>query len=148
MRMRTKTLIVAAGLTLLTIALIAPQSSAWIAIRQFLSVSGHGRSAQDANKYQWPALRLPEAASDVSYYIDHAWSEAEFAISENEFLQWCQASGWKTEKITRPGPYFKPQMMRDDLRPVSRGCVFYPPDGFGVFDAERSRANFRVSTFP
>ena len=37
--------------------------------------------------------------TDVTYYADFRGCEAEFAISESEFLNWCSVRGWSPKKI-------------------------------------------------
>ena len=96
----------------------------------------------------WDGYELPDSASDVTYYADFGGCEAEFAISESEFLAWCHVRGWSPKKIHGSIPYFQPVLLADDDTIVTNGFTFDIPDGEGVFDADRSRAAFRASTFP
>jgi len=109
---------------------------------------GVRESVEIANRMQWPELLLSTDASDVSFFISFYESEAEFAIPEESLLDWCQSKGWDVTKISTPLPYFEPLRMDADLRLVARGYRFSLPEGWGVFDADRSRAAFAVSTFP
>ena len=121
------------------------------ACRAYMSsagVLGRGASAEAANGWLWPELQLPPMASDVTFYTDFGVNEAEFAISEKAFLQWTQSKGWTVTPIENPILYFEPMWLKADLRPVRRGYSFAPPDGTGIFDADRNRASFWISTFP
>ena len=71
-----------------------------------------------------------------------------FSITEKDFLEWSTKKEFKPIEITSPLPYFQPVLLPDDVRPVSKGYTFSPPSGQGVFDGERSRAAFFVTTFP
>lgn len=119
--------------------------------RQYLrhaGVSDKGVSSHTANQMLPAGLRLPDTASDVTYYVDFGAAEAEFAVSEEDFVNWCRTNGWTVEPIQSVSPYFEPMCLPTDSRPVVRGYHFSPPDGQGTFDADRSRACFWVSTFP
>ena len=118
------------------------------ATSRYVGTSENGVSTSVANKMLSAHLRLPASASDVSYYVDFGAEEAEFAISEQDFLKWCHTQGWAVEPIRSPVAYFEPMAMPDDSRQVDRGYHFSPPDGQGTFDADRSRACFWTSTFP
>lgn len=114
----------------------------------FNGMSGRNTSVQWANAWLWQEARLPEAASDVTFFVDFGACEAEFAISERPFLAWCEAHGWEVESIDEPVAYFDPMWLAPDTRPVDRGIHFSPPSGRGVYDATRSRAAYWISTFP
>lgn len=130
--------------------------------RAYLCLAGttaSGVSARSANRMLWSPLRLPAAASDVTYHVDFGCCEAEFAVSETVFLRWCRDNGWKTEPISAPTMYSeglglvlghssKTSPLRTQGNTVVRGYTFSPPDGRGVFDADSSRACFWSSTFP
>ena len=108
-------------------------------------------SAKSANRYIWPSLRLPVSATDVTFAVAPYFCEAEFAISEVEFCKWCTNNGWRMTSITSPHVYYGVIPNRpnaDKARVVGHGFHFYSPDGDGTFDADRSRAEFHVSTFP
>ncbi len=107
-----------------------------------------GVSSRSANKMLWAHLQLPEAAGDVTYYVDFGACEAEFAIPEGDLLRWCQEKGWTVEPITLPTPYFDPMWLPPSTINVTQGLRFSPPDGQGIFDRRTSRAAFWVSTFP
>ena len=117
----------------------------------FVGSSGANVSAKSANRYIWASLRLPASATDVTYTTDSYGCEAGFAISETEFTQWCKTNGWRMAPITSPNVYFGANRSRSIAgkgRVVGSGFHFYPPDGEGTFDADQSRAEFWVSTFP
>ncbi|WP_425397318.1 hypothetical protein [Aeoliella sp.] len=107
-----------------------------------------GANVHVANRVLWDDLRLPPSASDVTFYVDRYGCEAEFAISESEFLKWCRHRGWHTSEIAAPVPYFQPVCLPDDNRPVEDGYLFEIPDGRGVYDRSRSRAAYWASIFP
>ena len=107
-----------------------------------------GVSASIANRMMWPGYELPADASDVTYHVDPGGCEAEFAISESEFLAWCRARGWSPKKISGSIKYFQPVLLPNDDTIVTNGYAFDIPDGKGVFDADRSRTAFWASTFP
>jgi hypothetical protein len=113
-----------------------------------VGTTGTTASAHAANQILGDELRLPAAATDVTYYVDFGAAEAEFAVSEEDFLNWCRTKGWAVQSIESVSPYFEPMWLPSDSRPVVRGYHFSPPDGQGTFDADRSRACFWVSTFP
>jgi hypothetical protein len=128
--------------------IIVAVTAAYRVYLSYVGTSSQGVSVARANRMLWPHLRLPDAASDVSYYVDFGAAEAEFTVPQQEFLNWCQAKGWDCRPITSTTPYFEPMAMTGDPRPVTKGYCFFPPDGQGVFDANQSRACFWVSTFP
>ena len=116
--------------------------------RIFRSSTARGTTATVANRVMWAGFELPASAADVTYYVDFGGCEAEFAISEADFLSWCSDRGWTVTKIDTPVPYFKPILLPDDDHLVQHGYTFSLPDGDGVYDASTSRAAFHVSTFP
>ena len=118
------------------------------AYQQHAGATRTGVSSQTANQLLSPSLMLPDAASDVTVYVDFGAAESEFAISEAAFLAWCNSRGWSPEPISTPTTYFNPMWLPADTRSVKRGYTFAPPDGQGVFDSDRSRACFWTSTFP
>ena len=67
---------------------------------RYAGTSGKGVSVQSANQWLWPNLRIPDAASDVTYRADFGGCEAEFAITEDALLQWCRTKGWAIERIS------------------------------------------------
>lgn len=105
-------------------------------------------TSQVANRYLMPLLHLPDEAADVTIYVDFGAEEAEFAISEEAFLTWCNDRGWQMAPLTEPTVYFEPMCLPADNRIVRQGYTFWPAHGQGVFDAERCRACFWTSTFP
>lgn len=105
-------------------------------------------SASIANRKIWEGYRLPDSASDVTYHVDFGGCEAEFAIAETDFLEWCELRGWQPVRVDRATPYFQPVLLPDDERLVEEGYTFSIPDGQGAFDSKRSRAAFWVSSFP
>ena len=117
----------------------------------YFGTSASGVSVTSANQKLWPSLRLPESASDVTYAVDSYGCEAEFAISESEFVKWCAGNSWEIEEISTATVYFNPTILRldeDTARVIEKGYNYFPPDGEGKFDATGLRANFWVSTFP
>ena len=118
------------------------------AYQRHVGVTRTGVSSQTANQHLSPSLMLPDAASDVTVYVDFGAAESEFAISEDAFLAWCKSRGWSPEPISTPTTYFDSMWLPADARSVNRGYTFTPPDGQGVFDSDRSRACFWTSTFP
>lgn len=111
--------------------------------------SGKSASATMANLFLESNHHLPQTASDVYYYTDFGASEAEFKISEHDFLDWCNSKNWTPEPISDPVHYFYPTWgPEEDNRMVSRGYSCYATGGVLTFDAERSRASLRVSDFP
>ena len=118
------------------------------AYQRYSGVSDAGVSARDANQFLPSDLKLPDEVSDVAYYVDFGISEAEFAISESQFLIWCKSNGWRVDPIVQPLAFFQSAVLPDDSRMIHSGFQFFPPDGKGVFDADRDRACFCISTFP
>lgn len=118
------------------------------AYRMYFRVTARGTSSAVANRVMWYGYTLPVSACDVTFYADGGGCEAEFSISEGDFLCWCEERGWNATKIESPVPYFQSILLPPDERPVVRGYRFSPPNGEGVFDADRARAAFYVSTFP
>ena len=118
------------------------------AYQQHAGVARTDVSPAVANQYLPPALVLPDAASEVTVYVDFGAAESEFSISEDAFLAWCNTRGWSTKPISTPTTYFDPVRLPADTRLVNRGYTFAPPDGKGVFDSRRSRACFWTSSFP
>ena len=102
-------------------------------------MTGSGASAIEANQHLWPGLKLPHSASDVTFVVDFGGCEAEFAISEADFLNLCDAKLWRPEPIKEPIQYFHPVLLSDDDRLVDIGYTVDIPDGFGVFDQKKSR---------
>ena len=130
----------------------ATVAAVWLISSYFgSSASASGVSVESANRKLWPSLRLPDSASDVTYAVDSYGCEAEFAITESEFVKWCASNDWEIEEIAAPTNYFQPIILRLDqktARVIDKGYNYYPPDGEGKFDASSLRANFWVSTFP
>lgn len=116
--------------------------------RMYFRVTARGTSSAAANRVMWHGYKLPPSACDVTFHADFGGCEAEFSILEGEFLDWCKERGWSVAKIESPVPYFQSILLPSDERPVARGYRFSPPDGEGVFDADRARAAFYVSAFP
>lgn len=116
--------------------------------QRYYSTTRSGVTAAVANRKVWADYSLPATATDVTYYADFGGCEAEFAITETNFVAWCEDRGWSFSPITEPTPYFRPILLPDDNTPVSQGYTFELPDGRGVFDRTRSRAAFWASTFP
>ena len=137
-------------LVLTTLAFVVLIATVWFK-HTFIGSSGSGVSARSANRALWRSLRTPTSATDVTYTVDPYGCEAEFAISERDFLEWCERNNWRTEAIVEPTVYFNPvhrHHVGDNGRVIGQGYHFYPPDGEGTFDANGLRANFWVSTFP
>lgn len=42
--------------------------------------------------------RLPDAAEDITYYSDHAGTEAVFQIDCDHFVAWCKDEGWQAKR--------------------------------------------------
>ena len=145
MKIRLSSLFVA-----IAFASVVMASSIWIKQAVFGS-SGSGVSAASANRHIWASLTLPDMASDVNYHADSYGCEAEFAISEPVFSDWCANRGWRVTPIETPNVYYRLNQNRPIAgkgRIVAGGYHFYPPDGEGTFDVGQSRAEFCVSTFP
>ncbi|MEM8783493.1 MAG: hypothetical protein AAGE65_11640 [Planctomycetota bacterium] len=109
---------------------------------------GSNTTSQVANRVLWDRLNIPEAAQDVTFFVDWGGCEAEFALEERLFVELCQSRDWTFTDITEPVPYFKPIWLEADTRWVVSGYTFNIPDGEGVFDRDRSRVAFFASTFP
>ena len=119
-----------------------------VAYRSFFGSHRIGVSAATANRMLWSGYRLPDSATDVTYIVDFGGCEADFAISESQFLAWCKHSGWTASKIKTPVPFFEPILLVGDSTLVTDGYTFQIPNGQGVFDAKRRRTAFWASTFP
>jgi hypothetical protein len=114
-----------------------------------LGGSGSSSSPAIANFSLARHCQLPDTASDVYYYTDWAAAEAEFAITESDFLRWCKANDWEPAPIGEPIKYFYPVWgPKEESRLVSQGYYCYAAGGDLVFDAERFRAVFHMSEFP
>lgn len=119
-----------------------------VAYRLHFPIEAEGATAVLANRALWKDLKLPASATDVTFYVDQYGCEAEFAISEHEFLAWWESRDWTLIAITNPVPYFEPVRLPEDERLVADGYEATIPDGIVVFDRSRSRAAFWASTFP
>ena len=133
-------------LTGVTIATIL--AGAFVSYRSYFQPYRVGVTPAVANRMMWHGYELPKTASDITYRVDFGGCEAEFAISESNFLLWCRARGWSPNPISGSITYFRPVLLPDNDTPVTKGCSFDIPDGEGVFDANRSRTAFWASTFP
>ena len=130
------------------VSIVAILIAAFVAYRSYFQPRRFGTSSSIANRMIWSGFKLPHNASDVTYHVDFGGCEAEFAISESDFLEWCNDRGWVPERIARPIAYFQPVLLSDNDTIVTDGYTFDVPDGKGVFDAGRSRTAFWASTFP
>ena len=119
-----------------------------ICYKTYYQTHRSGVTASVANRMMWDEYKLPESASDVTYYVDFGGCEAEFSISSVDLVQLCQERNWRFVEIDSPIEYFDPERLPANKRLVVRGYTIDVPDGEGVFDADRSRAAFWVSTFP
>lgn len=128
-----------------TIAIAVGSIAAW---SFYYPYQATGTSVAVANRVLWDDLKLPSGASDITFYVDRYGCEAEFAISQPEFLEWCKVQGWSVSGITTPVPYFEPVCLPEDDRLVETGYEFSIPYGRVVYDSSRSRAAFWASTFP
>ncbi|HBO43034.1 MAG TPA: hypothetical protein DD670_03690 [Planctomycetaceae bacterium] len=144
MKSRSKSILLLLGLCAISVVAMSVRR---VYLRH-AGVSGYNVTASMANRMIWPELRLPAGASDVSYYVDFGRVEAEFAISGESLVEWCRSNGWTCEPIDSQRPYFEPWVLPGDSRSVANGYRFFPPDGDGIYDADRSRACFWVSNFP
>jgi len=133
---------------LILVAFAAIVLAAIVGYRNYYQSHRTGVTATIANRMMWPGYKLPESATNITYHADFGGCEAEFAISESEFLEWCNSRGWAPNKITGTIQYFKPVLLPDNDKVVTNGYTFDIPDGEGVFDADRSRTAFWASTFP
>lgn len=114
--------------------------------------SGSGVSAEEANRDMHQNFLLPPSAKDVNYLSDIWHSEVEFAISETDFVNWCQSRGWRTISMAPDelasyqsifGGERRFRIIQDGLRSMERqgGPGFY-----GVFDRTLRRASVQYST--
>ena len=133
---------------LAVVSVLAALIAVIVAYRSYFQSHRVGVSASVANRMMWPEYELPHTATDVTYYADFRGCEAEFAISESEFLNWCSVRGWSPKKIAGAIPYFQPVLLADNDTIVTNGFTFDMPNGEGIFDADRLRTAFWVSTFP
>ena len=137
-------------LVVITLISCATVAAVWL-LSTYFGASASGVTAEAANRKLWSSLKLPDSASDVTYAVDSGGCEAEFAISESDFVNWCASNNWEIEKIAAPTIYFEPIILGLDektARIIETGYSYHPPDGEGKFDASSLRANFWVSTFP
>lgn len=44
--------------------------------------------------------KFPKEATDINYSTIYMGSNADFAISEQDFIKWCAEKGWKPEKTS------------------------------------------------
>jgi len=130
------------------VAIIAVSIGSFVSYRDYFRPHGTGETVSVANRVMWQAYKLPAAASDVTYYTDSGGCEAEFSISESEFLKWCDDKGWIPKKITTSVPYFQPILLTANNAAVTNGYTYKLNDGQGVFDADQRRTAFWLSTFP
>lgn len=62
--------------------------------RTIAGTEGAAVTPQAANSNLAPRLVLPMTAKDINFYRDMCWVEADFSISEDEFLKWCKTRNW------------------------------------------------------
>ena len=130
------------------VSVVAISIATVVAYRLYFQAHRVGVGPDIANRMIWPEYELPNDASDVTYHVDFGGCEAEFAVSESHFLNWCRARGWSPTRIFGSKTYFQPVLLPVDDTIVTDGYSIDIPDGEVVFDATRSRAAFWVSTFP
>ena len=130
------------------VSVVAILIAAIVAYRSYFQAHRVGVGPNIANRMVWPEFELPNSAADVTYHVDFGGCEAEFAISESDFLNWCRTRGWCPSKISGPKTYFQPVLLPVNDTIVTNGYSIDFPDGEMVFDAARSRAAFWASTFP
>jgi hypothetical protein len=115
---------------------------------QYRGASATNVSASSANRILWTELRVPLAATDVTCRADQYGCEAKFSIDRESLLGWLAKIGSNPSPISTPVKFFCPVIMPNDDHLVTNGYEFNLRDGRGVYDANRSRASFVVSTFP
>ena len=92
---------------MITLISCATVAAVWL-LSTYFGASASGVTAEAANRKLWSSLKLPDSASDVTYAVDSGGCEAEFAISESDFVNWCASNNWEIEKIAAPTIYFEP----------------------------------------
>jgi len=105
------------------------------------SVAGH--TAVTANRVFGSRLTIPDSATDINFYYDLCWIEADFAISEQAFLTWCKEQGWSPITVDENAEIvFKPARTALDTNSVSihSGYTFQTPNGAGAYDRNTGRA--------
>lgn len=110
--------------------------------------SGSGSIPEEANKQLWDYLKIPLTARDVSYAVDRHGCEANFELSEQDFLAWCRANGWDLSSIDGRERYPHTLIRESRDTHANAGYTFSFPDGVGIYDRERNRVDFVASTFP
>ncbi len=133
---------------LLVVTFVAVAFGSVASYRNYFASHRSHTTAAVANRMIWPDHRLPPEAADVTYEVDFGGCEAEFAISEGAFLNWCESCGFEVTAIEKVVPYHDGVIMPLDSRAVAKGYAFDVPAGRGVFDVNRSRAAFWASTLP
>ena len=109
-----------------------------------------GASARIANSIIWRTLRISDSARDSTCAVDFWRCEVDFAVTEAVFLEWCADNNWETVPIDAVDWYLKPAREHHVCGRgllVGSGYYFKFPEGNGIFDAGRGRANFRADRF-
>ncbi len=132
----------------LFVALLA--GCAWIgawATRQLMSRSSSGEGAISANRAFESRVIIPSSATDVCFYVDGCWIEADFAITEKDFLSWCGHHGWTVARIAEHPKVFKPArtspLARHRQIRTTKGYECQTSSGTVIFDLNRGRACIR-----
>lgn len=125
----------AAGLTLV----------AAIGYRQMVGQRGAGASPDFANNVFSSRLKIPGSATDVNFYVDVCWIEADFAISEAEFLSWCRQQGWAATVVDPRSRlvfhFARSSPSADNGMPaVSNGYMAETSTGQVIYDVHLGRA--------
>lgn len=107
--------------------------------------SGASQTASTANHVFSSRVVLPASASDVNFYTDLCWIEADFAISEQAFLSWCEQHGWSQNPIdAKVGAVFIPArtspIAEQGRSRIFKGYEYQTSSGTGVYDVDRGRA--------
>ena len=112
--------------------------------RQFVGQTGAGTSPDFANRSFSSRLEIPDSATDINFYVDLCWIEADFSISEEAFLKWCRQQGWPVATVdsrTRVVFRFARSSPNADKEfpAVSNGYIVDTATGQVIYDVERRR---------
>lgn len=107
--------------------------------------SGYQASSDTANLAFSSRLILPPSATDVNYYADGCIIEADFAISEEAFLRWCEQQTWMPVEIGPKGGMFDHARSSPNVdngpQFVSKGYQIDTPAGYVTYDADAGRVS-------
>jgi len=104
------------ALPILSVAIGSLALLLWILPRLDESMKWEGTHVTYDQAESFPCLSdLPRDASDINYYFAYLGVNADFLVSEKEFIDWCAARGWTPIEIQHAYPGFTYKIYRGRL---------------------------------